>query len=392
MAEIKEKQQYPFYQRISVKTALTVTVILICLCILLSSLGVLTAVGSVQNSIRAKYEQEVAVSQSEGISYSTILIGDIPAAERFIYENSELISVVLILLVSVLLIAWGVRLFYNLKIRQPLKVLTGASENIMQNNLDFVMDIPGADELSRLCTSFDLMRMTLSSTSRELWRSVEEGRRLRAAFAHDLRTPLTVLQGYEDFLRTGIEQNALSEEKALEVLAVMKRQTIRLLSYVSGMGDMHSLEELEAKREPCTLHTLSTELRHTAGVLLKTQNLQWCPPAENREVLLDRGLVSEVFENLISNAARYADTRVTVRFSMKGKELGIHVSDDGPGFSEEGLQKAAEPYYRQGLRASENFGLGLYISRILCEKHAGRLVLSNRPASGAEILAIFKVL
>ena len=86
-------------------------------------------------------------------------------------------------------------------------MLTEASKNIMRNNLDFVMDIPGADELSRLCASFDLMRASLCSTSRELRRSVEEGRRLRAAFAHDLHTPLTGLQGYEDFLKKGIEEN-----------------------------------------------------------------------------------------------------------------------------------------------------------------------------------------
>lgn len=390
MAEINQKQRFSFYQRISVKTALTATVFLICLSIIAISLGILTAMSSVRRTISEKYEQQVAVSQNEGISYRTIVTGDIPAAERFIYENTEFIAASLILLFSFLCIALGVRLFYNKKIRQPLEVLTEASENIMQNNLDFVMDIPGADELSRLCASFDRMRASLHSTSRELWRSVEEGSRLHAAFAHDLRTPLTVLQGYEDFLKKSIEENAISEEKVLEVLTVMNRQTNRLLGYVTSMSDMHNLEEITAQRESCMLEAFSAELRHTAEVLLQNKKLLWHPPAENWRVRLDRGMVSEVFENLISNAARYAKTQVEVRFSFKGGEFAIKVADDGPGFSEEGLEKAADPYYRQGLRGAENFGLGLYISRVLCEKHEGRLILSNGKKNNAEIFAVFR--
>lgn len=392
MAKIKGKQKAPFFQWLSVKATLTLTVILICLCIIICSLGILGAMSSMNRAISKKHEQEVAISGGGGVSYSTVVTKEMPPAERFLYENTDFLAGVLILMVSVTCIALGVRQFYNIKIRKPLELLTGASENIMQNNLDFVMDISGSDELAALCVSFDRMRVSLGSTSRELWRSVEEGRRLRAAFAHDLRSPLTVLQGYRDFLEKGIAENIITEEKALEVLQVMRRQTTRLLGYVTGMNDMHSLEEITAEREPCMLDSFAAELRHTAEVLLPDKELRWQPPAENRQILLDRGMVCEVFENLIANAARYAATQVTVRFSLKGGELAVEVADDGPGFSDEGLVKASAPYYRQEPRGTEHFGLGLYISRILCDKHAGRLVLSNGKNGGAEIYAIFKVL
>ena len=62
------------------------------------------------------------------------------------------------------------------------------------------MESPSADELGKLCQSFETMRASLEANSRALWDAVEERKRLNAAFSHDLRTPLTVLQGYSDFL------------------------------------------------------------------------------------------------------------------------------------------------------------------------------------------------
>ena len=67
---------------------------------------------------------------------------------------------------------------------------------IAQNDLDFHVESPSSDEMGQLCQSFETMRASLEANSRALWDAVEERKRLNAAFSHDLRTPLTVLQGY----------------------------------------------------------------------------------------------------------------------------------------------------------------------------------------------------
>ncbi len=67
-----------------------------------------------------------------------------------------------------------------------------------------------------LCMAFDEMRQTLYENNREMWRSLEERKRLNSAFSHDLRTPLTVLRGYTDFLEKYIPSGKVSEQKLLE--------------------------------------------------------------------------------------------------------------------------------------------------------------------------------
>lgn len=65
----------------------------------------------------------------------------------------------------------------------------------MAGDLDFALHTASADELGRLCSAFEAMRRALLESNRRLWRQAEDRQRLNAAFAHDLRNPVTVLKG-----------------------------------------------------------------------------------------------------------------------------------------------------------------------------------------------------
>ena len=83
-------------------------------------------------------------------------------------------------------------------------------------------------------------------------------------------------------------------------------------------------------------------------------------------VSLDLEIVLQVFENLLSNAMRYADTAVSVACRTKGKKLLITVADDGKGFNSNALKIATDPFYTTEKKSEgEHFGLGLNISKVL---------------------------
>ncbi|MDE6518680.1 MAG: HAMP domain-containing protein [Acetatifactor sp.] len=86
-------------------------------------------------------------------------------------------------------------LFYRWKLKDSLAILTDGANRIMENDLDFTLEATSTDELGKLCTVFETMRQSLLKNNRELWRQTEERKRLNAAFSHDLRNTLTVLQG-----------------------------------------------------------------------------------------------------------------------------------------------------------------------------------------------------
>ncbi|WP_321019351.1 sensor histidine kinase, partial [Eisenbergiella porci] len=100
-------------------------------------------------------------------------------------------------------------------------------------------------------------------------------------------------------------------------------------------------------------------------------------------------LVLEVAENLVSNALRYARTEVAVDIRMAGKELELTVMDDGSGFTVS-EQQAVKAYFHSNPQDDlEHSGLGMYISRVYCEKHGGRLAVGNAETGGAVVKAVF---
>lgn len=98
-------------------------------------------------------------------------------------------------------------LFYKRQLQEPITILDHAAGKIAENNLDFKIIYDKEDELGKLCVSFEKMRQALQESNEEMWRQMEERKRLNAAFAHDLRTPLTVLKGQVELLRKYAAEN-----------------------------------------------------------------------------------------------------------------------------------------------------------------------------------------
>ncbi|MDE5894056.1 MAG: hypothetical protein K2H45_14150, partial [Acetatifactor sp.] len=112
-------------------------------------------------------------------------------AQRITYNIISYAQTVLIplwLLACVGLVVW---IFYKREIEGTLRVLQDASEKIADNCLDFEMEPVRDNELGRLRDGFEKMRVALYENNRATWQQLEERKRLNAAFAHDMRTPIT---------------------------------------------------------------------------------------------------------------------------------------------------------------------------------------------------------
>ena len=276
-------------------------------------------------------------------------------------------------------------LFYRNRLKKPLAELRTASEKIANNDLDFSIDYDNNDELGQLCASFEIMRTTLADNFSKMWRQVEERKALNTAFAHDLRTPLTVLKGYNEMLQ------ASDNSQTRETAATMGKHISRMESYVSSMSNLRRMEDTQPEYKLIDLQTVASSLHDSAKIVCakngKKLILQNDIPVSRLSI--DGSFVSQVCNNLISNAVRYARTSVTISFALRDNGLLLSVSDDGKGFDKSGLQKATSPYYTEESNHSEHFGLGLYICKLLCEHHNGYLKIENT-TTGAKVSAYFK--
>ena len=276
-------------------------------------------------------------------------------------------------------------LFYRNRLKKPLAELRTASEKIANNDLDFSIDYDNNDELGQLCASFEIMRTTLADNFSKMWRQVEERKALNAAFAHDLRTPLTVLKGYNEMLQ------ASDNSQTRETAATMGKHISRMENYVSSMSNIRRMEDTQPEYKLIDLQPLVSSLYDSAKIIC-TKNGKELILQNDISVLqlsLDSAFISQVCNNLISNAVRYARTLVTISFTLHDNGLLLSVSDDGNGFDKDSLQKAANPYFTRESNHSEHFGLGLYICKLLCEHHNGYLQIRNT-VNGANVSAYFK--
>lgn len=288
-------------------------------------------------------------------------------------------------------------IFYQKRLAKPLSILEDSVARIRENNLDFHAYYDSRDELGSLCGSVEDMRMELVRGKEQMWRLVERQKELNAAFAHDLRTPLTVLRGYTDFLARYLPQGKISEEKMQDVLALMSDHLRRLENYSYTMKGITSMEEVPFSPECMTLFRLEKKIREVVFALNQAGDvhIQYRPwsTQETLKVKADDHIVLEVFENMISNAIRYAGKEIEVLadYEESDMEFLLTVRDDGPGFSKEQLVKALQPYYKEYKAAGTDghFGIGLHICRELCQKHGGTLDVSNSIRGGAVVTASF---
>lgn len=284
-------------------------------------------------------------------------------------------------------------LFYNTKLKKPLAILSNASQKIADNDLDFQVEYSGHDEFAKLCAAFETMRSAVQENNITMWRSVEERKRVNSAFAHDLRTPVTVMKGYADMLQNYMPEQRLSRDKEIQTVSKIRNHISRLDQYIESMSAIQKLEDLEIAPVPVDMPVFVAEVKDAAAIICAEHGKRLffdCDIAA-QDVQIDRNVFMQIFENMIVNAVCYSQSEIHIAVKSTTKTVTVSVRDDGKGFSAEELIMATRPYYKgENGAAGMHFGLGLHICKLLCEKHSGACKLSNHISGGAVVTATLR--
>ena len=308
------------------------------------------------------------------------------------YRASQICMVLLPLLFAVTgitLCAWW---FYHKILEPPITVLMDATVHIQDRDLNFQINFSGRDELGQLCTAFEKMRLTLYENNRQLWSMLEERRALQASVAHDLRNPIAIMTGYVEYLQENRQGGTLTDEKLEKALANLGITAERMGRYTDTMRDLGAIEETEVRRREVELPEFLQHMADSLSILFQNTEVRFAcdfhVPAGR--AILDGELLYRVLENLISNALRFAERQIELAFYLEHGALSATVTDDGPGFSEKLLQKKTALFYSEDT-SGKHLGLGLAVSRVLCQKHGGTIELSNQSPHGACVKATITI-
>lgn len=283
--------------------------------------------------------------------------------------------------------------FYKEKLKEPLHFLHQGAEHLSKNDLDFSFYYNSDDEMGEICQTFEHMRFQLVENQKEIWKMLEEQRQLNAMFAHDLRTPLTVMRGYLDMLKKYYPLD-MPKEKVMEILIVLTRQVERMEQFSNTMKELHSIDEFKIKRKSDNLQHLCKKIKENIeGTERKIPiRFEALFPAEPFFCSFDEAVILEVLDNIIGNALRYAKTMIDIKADLEHDMFLIYVKDDGCGFSKNAQKNALNPYYSGEGKEQGHFGLGLTLANQLCHKHGGKLEIANSIDGGAIVCAMFSII
>lgn len=304
-------------------------------------------------------------------------------------EACDFLQTYSVLLVSIAGSCGAVFLFYRNKLKKPIEELKIASKKIADNDLDFRITYENRDEMGRLCHEFDRMREQLEENNRQSWRMMEDERALRSAIAHDIRSPLSVLKGYQEMLLEYFPDGTIDREKTVEMLREGMKQISRMDLFIESMQKMNSLEHRILKADQISSQQLEKDVQKELIVLGKEKIIRLSVCKTDELFLGDYEVIMEVLENLLSNALRYAKEQIHIKVSLTSRQLALSVQDDGNGF-QENTEKITSAFHQKNMKDSlTHTGMGMYLSRLYCEKHGGRLLLENEASGGAVVTAIF---
>lgn len=209
-----------------------------------------------------------------------------------------------------------------------------------------------------------------------------------ANVSHELKTPLTAISGYAEL----IENNMVDQEKQIKFAGDIKKNADRLVTLIN---DIIRLSELDSGDERVTftkqdLYEVAEERVELLQETAKRKGVTLSLYGEHTQVLSNRGMLVELFDNLIQNAIRYNVSGGRVEVTVK-KEEGrpvLCVSDTGIGIPESDRERIFERFYRvdkSRSRETGGTGLGLAIVKHIVELHDGEIILESKLGKGTII-------
>lgn len=344
--------------------------------------------GNGDGSVMISTQQAIIMNQKDKRVYEALSIWEGVCIPVYVILGVYLVSI----------------LYYKNKLQEPIALLRREMEYILGDDLSFSCYYDSKDEMGDICKTMDGMRKAVLDNRRNMWELMEEQRKLNAAFAHDLRTPLTVISGYTEMLLEYYPQGQVKEEQMLETVAAIQEQAVRMQNFSETMKEMHGFEMLEVKPQQHTGAELEEQIRRIINGLghENIPSIHVSMKMEQETFSYDENVVMEVLGNLLSNALRYGKNKIEILAEQQKDRLYLYVKDDGRGMTKEELYKADSPYYTDKShtdnKESDNmekrnvhFGLGLTICKILCKKHGGNLSFTNSIEGGTVVCAEFFV-
>ncbi|MGM1046281.1 MAG: sensor histidine kinase [Bacillota bacterium] len=289
---------------------------------------------------------------------------------------------------------------FSRKINTPLQQLLHGAERIKERDLHFSMtENSSIAEVNQLTFAFEEMRQELEQSIEREWKLEQERSTMFAALAHDLRTPLTIIQGHVEGL---MQMNGdIREERLPQYLQVIKRNTNRASNLLQDMNTISEIEKVSFQLNPIPMDIDEfiddKEAEYVA--LCREKNITFQTEltdrrSANSDISFDPYRIIQVLDNLVANSIRYTPHSGKILWSVEltEQQVSMAITDNGTGFHKQDLEQVFEQFYQghaRSVRQKGHSGLGLYIAKLLVQHHGGHIIAENNLHAGATVRFTF---
>lgn len=303
--------------------------------------------------------------------------------------SQTMISFLLVLIFTALmLMLWIYR-----SIIKPLNILRIGMSQIKDGDLDYSVQSDTDDEIGQLCDDFEEMRIRLKELIDNRIKYEEDIKELISNISHDLKTPLTAIQGYAEGLIDGVADSPKKQEKYLQTILSKANDMSILVDELSFYAKI-DCNTIPYSFKEINIREYFDDCLEEIGLDLEVKNIEieyYNELGQETKVVADAEQLKRVINNIVGNAVKYMDkSKGILQFRLHdiGAYVQIEIEDNGIGIPKADIPYIFDRFYRAD--ASRNSkkggsGLGLAISKKIIEDHSGKIWAASEPGTGTTV-------
>jgi|LGOV01.1.fsa_nt_gb signal transduction histidine kinase len=304
------------------------------------------------------------------VGSSTWIVQYLPAttvtnATRIIRRVSALLLFILTIITALL------GYFRGKSIADPINIIKSRAEEIAKRNYLNRISINTGDEIEELANSMEEMAEQLDSYDKSQKHFIQN-------ITHELKTPLTSIQGYAEGIKDGVFEN---ESDSLDIIIDESKRLKNLVNQIIYLSKLESFNDFYEYSWESMETLVNTTVNKVQGYAVKNDININVDIKDDIDIKCDRDKVMQAFLNILSNSLKFAKSNVFIEGQKVEDSYIIKIYDDGKGFSDKDLLNAFDRFYKGD---KGDTGLGLTITKTIINKTGGTLSIRNREGYGGE--------
>ena len=306
--------------------------------------------------------------EKEGIYYKLLVTTLLP--NKLAQDiKTQIIRVLVTSIVAISVVLIIVTNYSKQMITKPIKILVKITEKIAKKDFDEKVDLSTGDE-------FEILANAINEMSDSLKKQDIQQKKFYQNISHELKTPLTVISGYAQGIKTNIFEDS---NKALDTIVDECNNLKKQLENIIYLSKLDTVNEFYNFKECSLNELLSDALQKVDSIIIINEVDIIYEPSDDVIINVDAEKISRLLINILSNGLKYTKDTIYINTEKLDEVVRIEISDNGKGFSKNLLKN---PFSGTIIGEKDGSGIGLSIIKKIVDGHKGSITLDNKKEGG----------